>query len=177
MSTTNTIRVTKSQKLDGVIALLEGKSAIVLPGKDDKLGVTLDAAYLIDFCKAEQDLLKRKNTTADGTKKKLTPQQKKNETFKAAILAYMSATPDKVFTAQEMMDNFLRPTYPTEIWSSQRAASLLTALSDKIDKDTQEVLSRGKLERVPGRGKINTTFQIRPEAIVDLEEGDTETAE
>lgn len=168
MSTTNTVRITKAQKFDGIIALLEGKSAISVSGKDDKLGVTMDAAYLVEFCKSEKALLAKKNTSTNGNKKP-TKQQEKNENYKRTILAYLSANPALVVTATDVMEKLLRPTYPNEVWSNQRAASLLNAMSDKCNKDSGKVVSEGKLKRIEGKGKIKTTFQIKPQYVTVAE--------
>lgn len=162
-TTTNTVRVTKAQKYSAAIALLEGKSPVVVPAKDDKLGVTMDAEYICDFLKAEIALLAKKNT-ATG-EKKLTSAQKANEGFKKSILAHLAANPALVVTATDIYE-YLRATYPAEVWSNQRAASLLNAMSDKYDKDTKELISEGKLNRVEGKGKTKTTFQIKPEYAV-----------
>ena len=173
MSTTNTVRITKSQKFDAIIALLEGKEPMVVPGKDDKVGVTLDAKYLCGFCRDEKALLKKKNTSTDG-KKKLTKAQEKNEEYKGVILSYLAANPTLVVSATDVMENLLRPTYPAELWSNQKAASLLNAMSDKYDKDSGELLSEGKLNRIEGKGKNKTTFQIKPEyaAVAEVEDTD-----
>lgn len=176
MSTTNAVRVTKAQKFDAIIALLEGKTAITVPGKDDKPGVTMDAAYLTEFCKAEKALLAKKNTTTNGTKK-LTKAQEKNEEYKGVILSYLSANPNLIVTATDVMETALRPAYPAEVWSNQKAASLLNAISDKVDKKSGKVMSYGKLNRTEGKGKNKTTFQIKPEYAAPAEdggEGDTE---
>ena len=176
MSTTNTVRVTKAQKFDGIIALLEGKNPVSIPGKDDKAGVKMDAAYLVEFCKAEKALLAKKNTTTNGNKK-LTKAQEKNEEYKGVILSYLAAQPTLIVSATDVMEKVLRPTYPAEVWSNQKAASLLNALCDKFDKDSGELVSEGKLNRIEGKGKTKTTFQIRPEYAVEAEndgDGDAE---
>lgn len=162
-NTTNTVRVTKAQKYNAAIALLEGKAPVVIPGKDDKLGVTMDAQYLCDFFKSEIALLAKKNTTTG--EKKLTKTQLANENFKKAILAHLAANPALIVTATDIYE-FLRSTYPSEVWSNQRAASLLNAMCNKLDKDTGELLVEGKLNRIEGKGKTKTTFQIKPEYAV-----------
>ena len=172
MSTTNTIRVTKAQKYNAAIALLEGKPAVTVPGKDDKAGVTMDANYLCEFFRAELALLAKKNTTTSGNKK-LTKAQEKNEEYKGVILSYLSANPTLIVTATDVMEKVLRPTYPAEIWSNQKAAALLNAMCDKYDKDSGELVSEGKLNRVEGKGKAKTTFQIKPE-YVTVEDEDTD---
>lgn len=161
---TNTIRVTKAQKYRAAIALLEGKDPVVIPGKDDKAGVTMDAEYLCKFFTDELALLAKKNTTTSGNKK-LTKAQEKNEVYKNVILAYLSANPALLVTATDIMENVLRPAYPSELWSNQKAAALLNAMCDKYDKDSGELVSEGKLNRVEGKGKAKTTFQIKPEYV------------
>ena len=64
--------------------------------------------------------------------------------------------------------------YPDVMWTNQKTAALLNAMSDKFDKDTQELVSEGKLERVEGKGKNKTTFQIRPQYIISAEDGSSE---
>lgn len=160
--TTNTVRVTKAQKYTAAIALLEGKEPVTIPGKDDKLGVTMDAKYLCDFFRAEMALLAKKNTTTGGNKK-LTKAQQANEEYKGVILSFLRENPSLIVTATDVMEKVLRPAYPQEMWSNQKAASLLNAMSDKHDKDTGELVSEGKLTRIEGKGKNKTTFQIKPE--------------
>ena len=162
MTNTNTIRVTKAQKFDAIIALLEGKEPVSIPGKDDKTGVTMNAPYLVEFCKAEKALLAKKNTTTNGNKK-LTKIQTKNEEYKKFILDHLAECPTLVMTATDVMEKVLRPTYPDEVWSNQKVASLLNSLSDKYDKESGELVSEGKLERIEGKGKTKTTFRIKLE--------------
>ena len=177
MATTNTVRPTKSQKFDGIIALLEGKSPIAIPGKNDKAGVTMDAPYLVEFCKEQKVALAKKNTTTGG-KKKLTKAQEKNEEYKNVIISYLALNPALVVTATDVMEKILRPTYPAEIWTNQKSASLLNALSDKVDKDSGEIVTEGKLNRIEGKGKNKTTFQIKAEYAAKTEdEGETEDAD
>lgn len=170
MSESNTVRVTKAQKYNAAIALLEGKPAVSIPGKDDKAGITMDAGYLCDFFRAELALLAKKNTTTSGNKK-LTSQQKKNEQFKQFLLAHLRNNADLLITATDAYE-LLRANYPEEIWSNQRAASLLNAMSDKYDNDTHELVSEGKLFRTKGKGKTKTTFQIKPEYVVEVEDAE-----
>lgn len=92
MTTTNTVRVTKAQKFNAAIALLEGKPAVTIPGKDDKGGVTMDAAYLCDFFKEELALLAKKNSSD----KKPTKTQEENEGYKALILDFLRGQPNGV---------------------------------------------------------------------------------
>lgn len=167
MSTTNTVRITKSQKYNAAIVLLEGGNPVVIPGKDGKAGVTMDAAYICDFFRDELALLAKKNTNT-GDKKKLTKAQEKNEQYKALILSHLRANPSLMVTATDMYD-VLRNAYPDELWSNQKSAALLNALSDKLDPDTGELISVGPLNRVQGRGKNKTTFQLKPEYVAEDE--------
>lgn len=172
MSTTNTVRVTKTQKFYGAIALLEGKSPISVPGTEDKAGVVMDANYLCEFFRSEIALLAKKNSPT--SKKKLTKDQEKNEQYKLDILHYLSEHPEKIVSATEVMDTVLRPMYPDGMWSSQKVASLLNAMSDKYDKETKELVTEGKLIRTEGKGKNKTTFQIKPEYILAAEDDSAE---
>lgn len=121
MSTVNTVRVTKSQKYEGIIALLEGKNPVVIEGKDDKEGVTMDAAYLCDFCKSEMELLTRKNSSD----KKPTATQAANEGHKALILAFLSTqTEGKTCTeVQKGVPEF-------SDFNNQKVAALMRQLAD-----------------------------------------------
>lgn len=167
-NTTNVVRVTKAQKYNAIIALLNGGEPTTIPGKDDKLGVTMDAKYLTEFCKAELALLSKKNTTASGSKK-LTKEQEKNEGYKKEIFAYLQENPSLLVTASDIMD-FLKGLHPDGIWSNQKAASLLNAMSDKFDKDSGELVSEGVLDRVEGKGKNKTTFKVKAEYAAPIED-------
>lgn len=92
MTTTNTVRVTKNQKYNAAIVLLNGGQPVVIPGKDGKDGVTMDAAYLCDFFRSELALLEKKNTSD----KKPTQTQKDNEGHKAKILDFLREQTDGV---------------------------------------------------------------------------------
>lgn len=161
---TNTIKkVTKAQRNLDIIAMLQDENVLAaLSNVKTKYGTT--AADAIAHLTHENELLSKKNTSASGNKK-LTKAQQENEGYKADILAFMSANPSRVMTATEVMNEILVPAYPKVVWSNQKAAALLNALSDKKDKETGEVLVVGKLERVEGKGKAKTTFQIRPEYV------------
>lgn len=161
-TTINTVRVTKAQKYSAIIALLEGKSAVTIPGKDDKQGVTLDAAYLCDFIRNELELLNKKNQAGSNGAKKLTKAQEKNEEYKAVILRYLAENPTLIVTATDIMEKLLRSAYPNEVWSNQKVAALMNAMADKYDADGV-LVAEGKLTRTQGKGKVRTTFQIKPE--------------
>lgn len=169
---TNTIRVTKTQKYNAAIALLEGKAPVVLPGSGDKAGVTMDADYLCDFFRSELALLSRKNKS--GGSKKLTPDQKKNEGYKDDIRAYLSLNPQLVVSSNDIMTKVFMRKYPDVLWNSQKVSSLLNAMADKLDKDGNVTDDSGELTKTPGKGKNKTTYQIKPEYIISLESEDDE---
>lgn len=127
-TTNNVVRVTKSQKFDGAIALLEGKSPIVIPATEDKAGVTMDAQYLIDFFKSEQALLAKKNAKkSDGEP---TEAQKKNEEYKGLILDFLASLPDgEGATCTDLIKGI--PAFVNEDgtpFNTSRVSSLTTAL-------------------------------------------------
>lgn len=176
---TNTIRVTKAQKYNAAIALLEGKSPVVLPGKDDKAGVTMDAEYLCEFFRGELALLSKKNK-AGGTKK-LTPDQKKNEEYKDDIRAFLSLNPNLLVSANDLMVKLFMSKYPGVPWTNQKVASLLNAMADKLGKDGTVTDDSGELFKTPAKGKNKTLYQIKPEYVIpveaeaeDADEGDVE---
>lgn len=155
---TTTKKVTKAQRNMDIIAMLKNEDVrTALATFKAKYGTTADDA--IAHLTHENELLAKKNTTT-GTKK-LTKAQQENENFKTEILEFMEVNPNRAMTATEVMNEVLATMHPTIVWTNQKVASLLNALSDKKDKDTGEILVRGKLERVEGKGKSKTTFQIR----------------
>ncbi len=158
----NTIRVTKAQKFEVIKSLLADTATHTFPGNEKKEAYVFDHDEMVKFLDAEIALLKKKNApNADG-KKKLTKDQQKNEEYKGVILAFLSANPNLMVTATDVMEKILRPAYEGVLWTNQKAAALLTALSDKYDKEGN-LVSEGKLTRIKGKGKNNTTFQIKPE--------------
>lgn len=169
-NTTTTVRVTKAQKYNAIIDLLNGGKPTVIPASGDKQGVTLDAKYLAEFCKAELALLSKKNSNTGN--KKLTKAQELNEGFKKEILAYLRANPSLLVSASDIM-GIMSTAHPDTLWSNQKAASLLNAMSDKFDKDIGDLVSEGVLLRNEGKGKTKTTFQIKPE-YVNADESDAE---
>lgn len=130
-NTTNTVRVTKAQKYQAAIALLEGKPVITISGKDDKAGVVLDAEYLCDFFRGEMALLARKNS---GDSKKPTKAQQENEAYKAKILEFLY-TQEGGVTATDVMN-------ACGLSSNQKAAALLNSLKDS--GEVVKVIEKGK---------------------------------
>lgn len=130
-NTANTVRVTKAQKYQAAIALLEGKPVVTIRGKDDKAGVVLDAEYLCDFFRNEMALLAKKNS---GDSKKPTKAQQENEVYKAKILEFLYAQ-EKGVTATEVMT-------ACNLSSNQKAASLLNSLKDS--GEVVKVIEKGK---------------------------------
>lgn len=129
MANTTIVRVTKAQKFDGIIALLEGKAPITIPGKDGKEGVVLDAAYLCGFCKDEKGLLAKKNS---GDKKP-TKTQEENEGFKAKILDFLGQQ-----TEGKTCTEILKGIPEFADFNNQKVAALVRQLADsgKVEKAT-----------------------------------------
>lgn len=155
-NTTTVKKITKAQRNEDIIAMLQGKNP--------KYGTTVDEA--VKHLTHENDLLSRKNSSTG--KKKLTKDQEANLGYKQEILAYLRSNPSLMVTANDIM-SILAAAHPQVLWSNQKAASLLNAMSDKKDKETGEIESRGLLEKVDGRGKTKTTWQIKPEVILDAD--------
>lgn len=156
----NVIRVTKAQKFEVIKSLLADTATHTFPGNEKKAAYIFDHDEMVKFLDAEIALLAKKN--ASTGEKKLTKDQQKNEEYKGVILAYLSANPKLLVTATDVMEKILRPAYSTVLWTNQKAASLLNAMSDKYDKEGN-LVSEGKLTRIEGKGKNKTTFQIKPE--------------
>lgn len=164
MATTNTTtattkKVTKAQRNSDIILLLQGKEV------PDKRTTVEDA---IAHLTHENELLARKNKPGKG--KKLTKDQEKNEGYKDDIRAYLSANPSMLVSANDIMVKLFMPKYPDVLWSNQKVASLLNAMSDKYDKDGNCTDDTGELSKTPGKGKNKTTYQIKPEYILSGED-------
>lgn len=160
---TTTKKVTKAQRNSDIITMLQAPEVqAALESVKVKYGTTATAA--IEHLTHENTLLAKKNTT-NGGNKKLTKAQKENEGYKKDILTFLRANPSRLITATEAMTEILAPAYPAVTWTNQKAAALLNAMSDKRDKDTGELISEGILDRVEGKGKTKTTFQIKPEYV------------
>lgn len=129
MATTNTVRVTKTQKFDGIIALLEGKNPVAIPGTEDKAGVTMDAAYLVEFCKSEKALLAKKNAKKEDGEQ--TEAQKKMEEHKDLILDFLASHPDGA-TCTDMIKGI--PAFAD--FNTSKVSSLTSALikEDRIER-------------------------------------------
>lgn len=96
---TNIVRVTKAQKYNAIIALLEGKDPVVIPATETKQGVTLDAKFLCDFCRNELNLLEKKNS---GDKKP-TATQEANAGLREKIMEYLlTLAPEESKTSTEI---------------------------------------------------------------------------
>lgn len=176
MSTKNNTvkKVTKAQRNADIMAMLNTPEVkAILDGEKFKYGTTVEDA--VKHLTHENELLSKKNT-ATGGNKKLTKAQMANEEYKKAILDFLRNHPERLITATEVMNEILAPLYPDVVWSNQKAAALLNAMSDKKDKETDEVISIGVLDRVEGKGKSKTTFQIRLH-MVSAEDGDEQDGE
>lgn len=133
MANSTTVRVTKAQKFNGAIALLEGKPAVVIPGSDTREGVTLTAEYLCDFFRGELDLLAKKNS---GNSKP-TKTQEENEVYKGLILDFLG-TQENGVTCTEIQKGI--PEFAD--FNNQKVAALVRQLltAELVDKAT----SKGK---------------------------------
>lgn len=87
------VRVTKGQKFDAIIKYLETGETTEIPAQVDKggtvikLGITIDVPTMVEFCKAEKELLKKKSSSGE---KKLTDNQENNKLLANAILEYLA---------------------------------------------------------------------------------------
>lgn len=102
--------------------------------------------------------LETQKKDAEETDKNLTSVQARNEEYKQVILTYLFETPGLVVTAADIVEKLLQPTYPNELWSAIKAASLLNSMSDKYNMDG-ELISKGKLIRVENKDS-KTTFTL-----------------
>lgn len=141
MATTNTVRVTKTMKFNGAIALLEGKAPVTIPGTEEKEGVTMDAAYLINFFNEELALLAKKNTKkTDGEP---TEAQKKNEEYKELILDFLATHQDGA-TCTDMIKGI---------------PAFFDFNTSKISSLTSALKAEGKIDRLPPK-KGRTPFVL-----------------
>lgn len=93
---TNTVRVTKSQKLAAIRDMISADASVTFPAPVDKNGNTTKAPYVFDhaeimkFFDEQLDQLARKNSSD----KKQTEEQKQKEAYKADIIAYLATLPE-----------------------------------------------------------------------------------
>lgn len=133
-NTTNSVRVTKAQKYNAIMNILEQvdgawddiiiKAPIDKDGNPTKDDAVINTAILVDFCKSEMDLLNRKTKSEN---RKLTPRQKENEELKVKIMEYMAAQ-NEGKTCTDVMRELALTDSEGELIGNQRIARLMTAL-------------------------------------------------
>lgn len=87
---TNTVRVTKAQRLAAIRDMIPADACVTFPGTDDKAAYVFDHAEILAFIDKELTLLSKKNSSD----KKQTEDQKQNEIYKADIIAYLATLPE-----------------------------------------------------------------------------------
>lgn len=107
----NSIKVTKAQRFSDIIAMMNGE-----PTKFDTT-----PAIAVEVLNHEIELLARKNTSD----KKPSAQQQKNEGIKSKILEVLSANPNRMFTATEVLKALDDPDL-----SLPRVTALITQMKD-----------------------------------------------
>lgn len=152
-TTTTTKKITKAQKNMDIISVLKNETP--------KFGTTIEE--MIAHLELTNAQLAKKSASSSNGERKLTKAQEANEEYKQTILEYLSKNPNLIVTSTSLLDSLLRKTYPSIIWTNQKVTALLTALSDKYDKETGELVSEGKLIRT--KEKKGITFQIKPEYV------------
>lgn len=93
---TNTVRVTKAQKLAAIRGMIPANACVTFSAPVDKDGNSTKVSYVFDhseimaFLDKELALLSKKNS---GDKKQ-TETQEQNEIYKADIIAYLATLPE-----------------------------------------------------------------------------------
>lgn len=125
-------KITKAMKFADVKAILNGETPVH--------GCSLDE--LIDFIDNEIALLAKKNAPNSKAKTKANAE---NEARKTAILEVLTAEPNRLFTATEIVAVLNDPVNMT----SQRVSSLLTAMvaEGTVEKSTEKRKSYYRLAR------------------------------
>lgn len=144
----NVIRITKAQKLQNAIDLLnqltemdytpieypaEKKDGVVV-----KEGVTVTAEYLIDFFQSEIEALQRKRST----ERKPTAEQLKNAEYRQLILEYLAEQTEGK-TADDMRKEI--PEFAEEDFSNQKVTGLLrTMWNQGVNPTIRKEITSGK---------------------------------
>lgn len=133
MSTTNTntVRVTKAQKLEAIKKFIPETASVTFPGDDKKAAYVFDHAEIMAFIDKELDLLSRKNSSGE---KRPTETQEQNEKYKSDILDYLATLPefddeDKPFPGATCSD-VLKNVASLAGYQVQKPSSLLRQLRD-----------------------------------------------
>lgn len=128
---TNTVRVTKAQKLAAIKDLIPENACVTFPGTDDKAAYMFDHAEILAFIDKELSLLSKKNS---GSKKQ-TDEQKQREEQKQDIVAYLATLPefdenDKPYPGATCTD-VLKNVASLADYQVQKPSSLLAQLRDE----------------------------------------------
>lgn len=144
-------KVTKAQRNEDIIALLRGNPV--------KYGTTITEA--VEHLEHENELLASRKTSQNGKPRK--PDKKKIATmgYQENVLDYLAEKPDLLVSTSDIID-VLREMFPDEKWSNQRVASILNGIADSYDSDGNLKEER-QLFKNQGKGKVCTTYQIKPE--------------
>ena len=149
MATNNekTVRVTKSQRMEDIGYMLEGKPVLY--------GTTLPIA--LEFLSHERELLANKNKSSG--KKKLTPTQEANEGYKKLILEYLATIPEDQDgpTCTEIAEAIPE----CAKFTPSKTSSLMRQLGEK---------GSGQVVRYEVKGK--TRYKLAPASdVIELDEG------
>lgn len=144
MSTANTIRVTKAQKLEAIKGFLPEDCKKVFHGNDSKAAYTFDYDEAVAFIDKELGLLAKKNSGD----KKMTADQKANEGYKEDIMEYLRSLPEFIETEDgktvphpgATCTDVLKNVPSLADFQVQKAAALLRQLKDA----TLVIPSKGK---------------------------------
>lgn len=134
---TNVVRVTKAQKFEFIKSIIPADASHTFPATVDSNGNVKKSAYVFDhdeivaFIDEQLNLLARKNS---GDKKK-TPDQEKNDEYKAAIMAYLDTLPATNEDGTPFMGvtctDVLKNVPELSEFQVQKSASLLRKLRDE----------------------------------------------
>lgn len=109
----NNIRITKKNRFEDVIALIQGQ--------EPTFGTTVEDA--VDFLSHEIELLSRKSASGE---KKLTEAQKQNLEYKEMICEYLASVGEDGATCEDVRKN-VPALYE---YTPQKVSSLLTSLKN-----------------------------------------------
>lgn len=113
-------RIIKKDYFNALVAYCEAN--------DVQFSEDISANMMKDFAVHEIELLSKKRASAEGTVRKLTPEQKRNEEIKLEILAFLADR--KLHTIAEMIKG-VPMLAAMENVSPQRVSALLTQLGTK----------------------------------------------
>lgn len=136
---TNTIRVTKAQKLEAIKTALRTDASHTFPGNEDRAPYVFTHDEMISFIDAELALLAKKN---NGDKKP-TKDQERNAVIMDAICEYLAGLPSEVegATCTQIAKDVLAVHCPDEA-TPQKASALLRLLKQAVKVDSKEVKNK-----------------------------------